>query len=357
MDARTGDKLIALARSSDPESRTALLLELGDLCARKSFGFTEEARTAEDIFLRLARRAELAVRAELAARVAAAPWAPRELILFLAHDEIDAAGPVLTASPVLREGDLVDIAQSLGRAHRTALARRPGLPAAASEAVASHGEQSVIRILLDNPTAEITRPALQHCARAARTEIDIWGAIIRREGLDEQILKMAHRAAGKALGEEIARHYPDFAAQIRKEAGDAAAAIIEADLKATGMSANERLVETMARTDRLTPELLVEALGEGKVLLFELALARMAGCTPAALRNAIDWRGATAVAIACRAAKAPGKTCAELCRELHACGRLKAAVSRETLNECAKIYQDYQPDTAAAALRQIGAEA
>src|SRR5690606_11152255 len=102
-----------------------------------------------------ARYVELAVRTELAVRLAATPWAPRALILMLATDDIRAAEPVLTGSPVLREDDLIDIAARVGREHRRAMARRPGLPKGACEAVARAQECDVIRILLDNTTAEL----------------------------------------------------------------------------------------------------------------------------------------------------------------------------------------------------------
>lgn len=353
----SGERLIALARATDRPSRDALLLALGDLCVERSFGLDDDARTAEEIFLRLARGAELAVRAQLAARLAATPWAPRALILLLATDEIEAAEPVLTGSPVLRETDLIDIARRLSRAHRMALARRPGLPGAACEAVVEARECDVIRILLANPTAELSESALRHCAAAAEAEPDLWASFLQRMDLDRSVVGAAHRVTGDALKEEIARRFPQIADMIGAEVEDAVTAALRVCPAAPGLSANERLVLELAESGGLNGDFLQEAIEDGRLVLFELGLARMCECDAGVIRRMIDVRGAAGLALAVRAASLEGRHCVRIGQALARAGRLNGGFDQQARARCADIYREYTPDAACAALRRTGADA
>ena len=61
----------------------------------------------------------------VAERFAAAPDAPHQLIRRLANDEAeDVAQPVLRASPVLTEADLIQVIRSRGQGHIRAVSQR-----------------------------------------------------------------------------------------------------------------------------------------------------------------------------------------------------------------------------------------
>mgnify|MGYP000442274942 CR=1 FL=1 len=355
MSELSGDRLIALARATDAKSRDALLLALGDLCAERSFGTGEDAETAEDVFLRLARNAELAVRAELATRLAATPWAPRALILLLAHDEIEAAEPVLAGSPVLREADMIDIACQLGHAHRRALARRPGLSSKACEAVARPRECDVIRVLLANPSADVHEDALRHCTAAAEAEPGLWSAIVERDGLSEDVVHAAYRAVGDALKDAISERYPQFADLL---AGEADAAVESAKAaRGPGMSANERLVEELYGAGGLTEDFFLEAAQDGRINLFELGLARLCETDSWVIGRALDRRGAAAAALAFHAAGLNSRYCVRLVNALTRAGRLKGGLNTDARRDCACAFTEHTAHSALAALRRLGAEA
>src|SRR5690348_11730466 len=99
----------------------------------------------------------LLVRRALANALCSASEAPRPLILALAADESDVASSVLQRSPVLTGADLVDCAMTADGAARTALARRPDLPAQAIAAVAETGAADTVLALIGN--LEIDIPA------------------------------------------------------------------------------------------------------------------------------------------------------------------------------------------------------
>jgi uncharacterized protein (DUF2336 family) len=126
--AKTGSRLpelIALAQEDSSPKRRALLRELTDCF----FGAPQrtEAETAlyGAVLSELTDAMETAVRAELAERFAEAPDAPHQLIRRLANDEAETvAAPVLSASPVLTEADLIGVVRSRGQGHMRAVSRR-----------------------------------------------------------------------------------------------------------------------------------------------------------------------------------------------------------------------------------------
>jgi uncharacterized protein (DUF2336 family) len=86
-----------------------------------------EMRVAEDIFRLALYDSEVTVRRVLAESLKRAAFLPSDIVLALARDTIEVARPVLLASPVLSELDLIGIAASASPLHRQAILARDGL--------------------------------------------------------------------------------------------------------------------------------------------------------------------------------------------------------------------------------------
>jgi uncharacterized protein (DUF2336 family) len=131
MGSRLPD-LIALANEASSEKRRLLLRELTD----HFLGGVEHSVTETELYgsvlETLSEEMETAVRAELAARFAEAPNAPASLIRRLAEDQIDVAGPVLRASTVLTDADLIDVVSRQGQDHMRAVSGRTEVSEAVS---------------------------------------------------------------------------------------------------------------------------------------------------------------------------------------------------------------------------------
>ena len=80
-----------------------------------------------DIFIALTRSAERDIRQALAERLADADWAPAALIQMLAADEIEIARPMIAASPLLLDDDLLQLLVDCSIEHQIEVARRPDL--------------------------------------------------------------------------------------------------------------------------------------------------------------------------------------------------------------------------------------
>jgi hypothetical protein len=108
--------------------RPTLLRVLTDLYLQKPAHPGEDERYYTELALRLLGSTDVTARTAVADRLARYPAAPRAVILRLARDVIDVAGPVLRHSPCLTAADLAEVAAECGAAHAAIVANR--LPAA-----------------------------------------------------------------------------------------------------------------------------------------------------------------------------------------------------------------------------------
>jgi hypothetical protein len=110
--------------------RPTLLRVLTDLYLQKPTHPPDDERYYTELALRLINSTDVPARAAVAERLAAYPAAPRAVVLRLARDVIDVAGPILRQSSALTPADLELITVECGSAHAAIIAMRlrPGEP-------------------------------------------------------------------------------------------------------------------------------------------------------------------------------------------------------------------------------------
>lgn len=102
------EQLVDLAKGQPPERQRGLLIGVADLY--RSVGGSDRAPSAlADAFIALVRAAEADIRRALSERLADADWAPPGLVRMLAADAIEIARPVIAASPLLQDDDLLKL--------------------------------------------------------------------------------------------------------------------------------------------------------------------------------------------------------------------------------------------------------
>ena len=122
--------------------RPTLLRVLTDLYLQKPTHPPDDERYYTELALRLINSTDVPARAAVAERLAPYPASPRAVILRLARDVIDVAGPILRHSPCLTAADLELIMVECGSAHAAIIAmrlRRPQPPSGRSAAPAGPG--------------------------------------------------------------------------------------------------------------------------------------------------------------------------------------------------------------------------
>src|SRR5690606_35490638 len=152
-----------LARSRSDASRAELFAVMGDLFHGQNTTLNAQERALMlDILEKLLGEVAREVRHRLAVKLADAPGVPRELAVLLANDEIDVATPILISCPALEDIDLIEIIRNRSRQHILSVAMRRDLSTQVSDALVETGDKDVIRSLLENQDANISRATLAY---------------------------------------------------------------------------------------------------------------------------------------------------------------------------------------------------
>jgi len=190
-----------LAEDADPRIRGLLGRKLAPLAPRLAFERQDRLRgVAWDTLLKLAADTAVSVRAIIADELKDLPDAPRELILRLAHDaSMDVAEPVIRCSPVLTDDDLLRLVQQPPVWETvTAVARRPGLSEALTDAIVAAARPAAIAALLENSSAAIREATLDGLVADAAAHTGWQESLVARPVLSA--------AATHALATAIADH-------------------------------------------------------------------------------------------------------------------------------------------------------
>jgi uncharacterized protein (DUF2336 family) len=117
----------------------------------------EQIAVFDDVLVHLIQRIESKALAELSTRIAPIDHAPIEVVKRLArHDEISVAGPVLSESPRLTAGDLIEIAKTKGQEHLLAISGRSQLEETVTDVLLVRGNQNVASRLAGNAGARFS---------------------------------------------------------------------------------------------------------------------------------------------------------------------------------------------------------
>ena len=300
-------ELLALARNPGAEARERLLLGVIALCdARPPSG--ELSPVLGEIFLTLARQAEREVRKVLSQRLAHADWAPPALINLLALDEIEIARPVLAASPLLKDEDLLRVLVEATLEHQVEVARRPNLGGRVADAIIDRGEPATLTALAFNRTAEISLDGLRRLVEQSRRVAALRGPLTRHPRMTEQLAKQMYLWVGAALRQSICERFQvdeaRLASLVERSVYDArSGTMMPAPASDPDRDEMERrLVAKLQSAGQLRAGYLIRSIREQRLGLFVHALAALGGFTVAEVREALAARTPETLFYACAAA-------------------------------------------------------
>jgi uncharacterized protein (DUF2336 family) len=295
--------------ASVPVDRQRLLAAMIELCHVGHGQASDEARALiDDIFIDLVKRAERDLRLRLAEQLADAPWAPSALINALALDDIEIARPVISKSPVLKDHDLITILVSATIDHQIEVARRPGLGEAVVAAILDRGDPVVLITLAGNDAAELSETAMTRLVEFSRQIAALRTPLSRHPKLNLELAHLLYSWVGEALRDEILgrfkverRAFDSALRQATAEALGGAPLPIrpEPDAEAMQRDMETRLVAKLQAAGELRSGFLLRALREGKLHLFQVALACLASVRTEAVRAACDSEHPELLALAC----------------------------------------------------------
>lgn len=306
--APSASELLALARKAEPDARQRLLLGVIALCdAAPPSG--ELSPVLGEIFLTLARQAEREVRKVLAERLSAADWAPSTLINVLALDEIEIARPILAASPVLRDDDLLQVLVKASLEHQIAVARRPNISGRIADAVIDRGDPIVLTALATNRSAEISQDGLRRMVDLSRRIAALRSPLSRHPRLTGAMAEEMYQWVGEALRQSIVTRFDVDEAKLTAAVYDAVQGVMLparhselADIEGSARDEMERrLAAKLHAAGQLKPGVLVRAAREKRLGLFIHGLATLGDFNVAQIRKALSAPSPEALYYACAA--------------------------------------------------------
>ena len=299
--------MLELARSPARADRDRLLLALADLCEGGGCEAPQTQAMVRDVFMGLVGRVERDIRERLAWKLAHASWAPRELVLLLARNDIDIARPLIAASPVLGDQDLIHLLVGTSVDHQVEIARRPQLGTLVVAAILDQACPEVLTALAGNASADVTPLGMERLVSLSQTVAALRAPLSRHPALTLDLGAMLYAWVGETLRQTLSARFevegPAFQAAVcsaveeaRGAPGDGAS--LETDERA-GM--DRRVVAKLKAGGQLRPGLLMRALRDGKLTLFTIALAELGGFTTDQVRQAMDAESAETLELGCAA--------------------------------------------------------
>ncbi len=304
MSASPLQDLISLAQEPSSGRRRELLRRVTDIFLAGPGRSPAEAQAFDGVFCSLADDMEIDVRADLAARFAHAPAAPRALAAKLARDCIEVALPILSNANLLTEADLLDVARTRGQGHLRAVSARPVVSEAVSEVIVERSDDETLAVLVRNDGAALSRRAVETVVERAASSPTLQEAVVERESLPLDLLNEMYLVVEARLRERI---------RTRNAAADPATLEAALKLARTRLAARitsppadfdeaEVEAERMAARARLNAPLLLGYLRSGQRIHFAAGLARLAEVDTATVLAVVERSDFDAMAIVCKAA-------------------------------------------------------
>ncbi|MEM9631038.1 MAG: DUF2336 domain-containing protein [Pseudomonadota bacterium] len=184
----------------------------------------EQVDIYDSVLLRLVDMVESEVRRYVAEQMSSLRRGPEETIRRLADDDIEVAEPILVRSTVLRDTDLIEIAEKRGSTHCFAIAQREILSENVTDILVRQGDLKVKRKIASNDGASLSDASIMALISDAASDATLQLSLSERGDLaethiaslvavaSEEVRKKLH-ASGRSEEAEQLDEAADIAAQ------------------------------------------------------------------------------------------------------------------------------------------------
>jgi acyl carrier protein len=297
------DYLFRLARDKSVAAREELAEAMSSLfVGNVAFLNDRERSLMLDVLSRFIHDVEMPVRRIVSKQLANLPDTPKDLAILLANDDIEVAYPILVYSKVLQDSDLIEVVRYRALDHQLAVAIRGSVSETVSDALVETGREKVVRTLLENPTAKISKPTMSYLVEQSKRVDSFQEPILHRSDLEPHLAERMFEWVAAALRQYILDTYEIERAAVDDLLEKATMEAIKS-LPATqgSLGSSEELATKLAEDDAVTPELLVAVLREGEVSLFVTLFQRFTGIRERLVHRILFEPGGEGLAIACKA--------------------------------------------------------
>lgn len=280
LDSRHVDELLSGGHQA---ARAEIAQAVGAILGAEKLSPNEQ-ELAIDILSVLARDIQEQVRSAVAKSVMSSSLLPRSLACQLANDVESVSLPILKASKVLSEGDLIAVVRSGNLNKQLAVAKREQVSSQVVQALLDVDHSEVTSAVVENRGSEINEEQYHLIIERAPDQAGLQTAVARRIKLPVSVTAKLIDMAAEGIQDTLieSQGIPPFLAD---QMIDCAREAMLAE-QVTEQQSDDSLVRFAAHLhsrDKLTESLLLRALLEGYVSFFEAAFAELAEIP---LRNA-----------------------------------------------------------------------
>ena len=352
MVSNSAQAIAQLAQLRDPTKRQQLALGVTELCLAQPLSATAEP-VAGELLITLSGTIDTKTKIAMVEKLSASDWAPHSAIRHFAFDDIEIACIVIRNSTLLNEQDMMALAQTGSTEHRRHLASRANLCCSVTDLLAKPAEAVILRALANNDTAQISESTLDICLTVAKDHLTLRQALARRHDLSSDYATQLCMMLPENWREELYRRFGLDRDHVEELAVQAAL-----DATPVGVDAEAaKAVDAAEAAGRLTGQYAMSALKAGKEAIFDHAVARLCGLTPAQWRVALAMGGVRAAAMACQASGLDRTAYPIIHRALQRSGRMHQQLEGDAMNAAANVFRMYGAEKAAKVLRQLGSRA
>lgn len=278
MSILTPADVVRLKDDPSADSRAVMAAKVATEFQQQSLD-PAERRIAEDIFRTMMRDAELRVREALAENLKSSPDLPHDVAVTLANDVESVALPILRFSEVLSDEDLIEIVGGADAVKQEAIAGRATVSAEVAEALIDTGNERAVGRLVTNQGAELSEGALNRVMTVYEDSETVATAMSERPSLpaavSEQLMSVVTQHLQKYLVTQQ-RLPPEMVRSMVVQARERATAGLLTDGCATEAEVAV-LIDQLEAKGRLSASMALQALSNGDLTFFEMAMARLAG--------------------------------------------------------------------------------
>lgn len=202
-------KLYGLLEEGKPQARQGLAHAVAELFETELS--VREEEVLSDVLIGLMRKAELELRYALSVKLSAMDTVPLRLVLHLANDEIKVASPLLEASEVLSDMDLIYIVKSQGPEYWQAIAKRHSLGDDLINVLADTNDVGTAVNLSENERVTLTEHAVSVLSEIAKNNKEVAGPLLQRAELPVELARAIHEHVAGEMREYIDVHFQDAA--------------------------------------------------------------------------------------------------------------------------------------------------
>jgi uncharacterized protein (DUF2336 family) len=297
-------KLLEIARQTDSARRRELLNEVTDLFFDEGAKASPvETKLFGELMAKVAFELDQEVRRELSSRFETAGNAPRELATALAHDVIEVAGPILRTSRSLTDDDLIAVVRHRGHEHQMQVTQRPVVSEAVSDALVTHGNDTVVASLLSNEGARISDDTYETVLVRAEANPALHAPVVQRTTVPPHVLNSLFLVVSGPMREEILKRNASLSeADLAKAMERAQARVgVTVGVLPQDFEAANRMVMAMKAKGTLLPQMLPTLWRNGDRTAFRIALAHLTGLDYTAISSLVERQDTDGLAMVCRA--------------------------------------------------------